>query len=395
MYNPKTFYRELDTLLAKISKDISGKNLLASVFNELEQNFSQELNIANGAIYEKRTKDFMLIYSSSSNHWIKSLSIDNPAIQQVLKNGSYIYDKNELASQFGLSTDYGYILPAAISIHSPERHWLMLFGLKDNWVREEINLFLNAVRTALNYRLFSDIIGGELQQAVQIQKSLLPRSTPKVDGLEIYGKSIPAELVGGDFYEYFEFEEGSFGVSIGDASGHGIPAALLVRDVVIGLRMGIASEYKTVYTLKKLNKVIQQSTYSSNFVSLFIGELEKSGHLFYVNAGHPSPFVVSGDRVQELRPTGLILGFLEDIKLQRSHIYLEKNSVLVLYTDGLVERTNSNEEQYGEERLQELVIENQHKNPQKIIDAIYASAHAFGNSGNWDDDVTIVVIKRK
>ena len=175
--------------------------------------------------------------------------------------------------------------------------WLLIFCLKENWVREEVTLFLNSVQTALNYRLFSDIIRDELEQAEEIQKSLLPQKSPKFAGYDIFGRSIPAEVVGGDFYEYFNFEEGNFGISIGDASGHGLPAALLVRDVVIGLRMGLASEYKLVYTLKKLNRVIQQSTFASNFVSLFIGEMERDGHLFYVNAGHPAPFLVSKNNI--------------------------------------------------------------------------------------------------
>ena len=111
----------------------------------------------------------------------------------------------------------------------------------------------------------------ELQKAVQIQRSLLPRSAPKIDGYDMAGKSIPAVLVGGDFYEYFESDEGHFGVSIGDASGHGLPAALLVRDVVIGLRMGLISQFKLGHIIKNLNKVIQKSTYASNFVSLVLG----------------------------------------------------------------------------------------------------------------------------
>lgn len=394
MNTPKTFYRELDSLLARIGKETSGKNFLSSIIIELEQNFGNELGISDAGIYEQRDKEFILIYSLGKNPWVKKLSVDSPAIQQVLEHGSFIYDDASLSGSFGLKNEHEYTIPAAISVHSPERQWLLAFGLNNSWIREEITLFLNAVRTALNYRLFSEIIGGELQQAVQIQKSLLPRRPPSFEGFQIYGRSIPAELVGGDFYEYFEFEEGNFGVSIGDASGHGLPAALLVRDVVIGLRMGLASEYKIVHTLKKLNKVIQQSTFSSNFVSLFMGEIEKNGHLFYVNAGHPAPFLVSGKQVTDLGPTGIILGFLNDIELQRSHIYLDPGSTLALYTDGLFERQDTNEGQFGENRLKELVIENQNLAAKEIVDLILKTAFEFGNSKNWEDDVTLVVIKR-
>lgn len=395
MNTPKTFYRELDTLLASIDKNKSGKNFLPSLMTELEENFGQDLKLYDGCIYEQRDRDFIQTFSIGKNQWIKKITVESPNIQKVLENGSFIFDRSNEENQCVLPENNPEMIPAAMSINSPEGQWLIVFGLRDGWIREEVTLFLNAMRTALNYRLFSDIIKSELQQTVQIQKSLLPKKSPQFPGFEIYGRSIPAELVGGDFFEYFEFEEGTLGVSVGDASGHGLPAALLVRDVVIGLRMGLAGEYKIVHTMKKLNKVIQQSTYSSNFVSVFIAEIEKNGHLFYVNAGHPSPFLVSGKEVSNLGPTGLVLGFMQEIDLQRSHIYMKPESVLVIYSDGLFERQNSNEIQFGEENLKQLVLENQHLSPREIVDIIFKAAFEFGNNANWEDDVTLVIIKRQ
>jgi len=394
MHDPKSFYRELDSLLAKIEKGLSVKNLLTSILRELEQNFQLQFHICDGAIYEQRGQQFIRVHTSGSNNWNESLDGEGNAVQQVTKHGSFIYDStgNE---EFGLNHDSGHITPAAIGIHSPEKQWLLVFGLKNHWVREEVLLFLNAVRTTINYRLFSEIIGGELKQAEQIQKSLLPRRSPKFEGLDIYGKSIPAEIVGGDFYEYFELDGGNIGISVGDVSGHGLPAALLVRDVVVGLRMGLASEYKLVYTLKRLNKVIQKSTFSSNFVSMFTGEIEKNGHIFYVNAGHPAPFKVHGDSVEDLGPTGIVLGFLQDIDLYRSHTHLQPGAVLVLYTDGIFERQNEQEEFFSVDRLKELVRENQAKSAKEIVELIFNSAYGFGHATNWTDDATVVVIKRQ
>ena len=394
MNTPKSFYRELDALLARIGKNSTGKNYLPSLIVELEQNFGPELYIFDGSLYEQRDRDFILIFSTEKNHWAKQVSIDSICIQQVLEHGSFIYDNSDPENHHELFSNGSNTIPAAISVNSPERQWLIVFGLRDGWVREEITLFLNAMRTALNYRLFSDIIKSELQQTVQIQKSLLPKRSPKFPGFEMYGRSIPAELVGGDFFEYFEFEEGTLGVSVGDASGHGLPAALLVRDVVIGLRMGFTGEYKIVHTLKKLNKVIQQSTYSSNFVSLFIAEIEKNGHLFYVNAGHPSPFLVSGKDVTDLGSTGMVLGFMKDIDLQRAHIYMKPGSFLVLYSDGLFERQDANENQFGADNLKNIVVENQNLSPGEITDIVFKTAFEFGENQNWEDDVTLVIIKR-
>ena len=392
MDNPKLFYRELDALLAKIGKNKRGKNFLTTIFVELGDTFGETIGISSGGIYEDRKTSYVKVFSNDQYNLAPKIPMDSPAITEISEHFSFIYDNTEWARYFGSNNNNDFT-PAAIKVRSSEKKWLLVFCLKSNWVREEVTLFLNSVQTALNYRLFSDIIRDELEQAEEIQKSLLPYKSPKFPGYDIYGRSIPAEVVGGDFYEYFNFDEGNFGISIGDASGHGLPAALLVRDVVIGLRMGLASEFKLVHVLKKLNKIIQQSTFASNFVSLFIGEMEKDGHLFYANAGHPSPFLVSKNNIIELKPTGIVLGFVEDIKLNRSHVYMVEGSVLVMYTDGIIERDNGSEVQFSIENLHKLVMENQTKSAKEIVEVIYDTVFKYGNSVNWEDDATVVVIK--
>jgi sigma-B regulation protein RsbU (phosphoserine phosphatase) len=242
--------------------------------------------------------------------------------------------------------------------------------------------------------LFSETLGSEFKKAVQIQKSLLPSKAPKIDGYHIAARSVAAELVGGDFYEYFKFDEGNFGIAIGDVSGHGLAAALSVRDVIIGLHMGMASEHKTVPIIKKLNKVLYDKKFESNYVSLFIGEIENDGHLFYVNAGHPCPFVVTRSEIIDLKPSGIVLGYLENIDLHRLHIHLEPDSILVLYTDGLPERENLSGEHYDLTLLKKLVLDNQSCSPQELTELIFKKIHEFGNRTKWTDDATIVILKR-
>lgn len=393
MLDPKQFYRELDSLLAKIAKNKKSGNFLYSTFTEVVQNFGQSIGISGGSIFELRDIEYLQVFTTQEYTWHKKIDVNSPAIHEVLEHGSFIYDTPEMSSHLGVDITNGADVPAAIKIISSENQWLLMFGLSNRWAREEVTLYLNSIRTALNYRLFMDKMGGDLEQAVEIQQSLLPKKSPNFEGYNIYGRSIPAELVGGDFYEYFSFEKGHFGVSIGDASGHGLPAALLVRDVVIGLRMGIASEYKLVYTLKKLNHVIQQSTYATNFVSLFIGEMEQDGHLFFVNAGHPSPFLVTEKQIKELKPTGMVLGFVTDIKLNRSYAYMTPGSVLVMYTDGIIERSDGTENQFTIERLHKLVKDNRAKTAKEIVEIIFETVRDFGKAAHWEDDVTVVVIK--
>ena len=397
MIDPKTFYRELDALLDKIGKEKSDKNFFITILNELEQKFGESLHIHDSHVYEQRGETFAFV--STSFHRQKSkiakvIPFEVEAIQQIRKQGCIIYDDLAAFKDFDFKLNREKYTPAAILVHNPVRKWLLVFELKQGWVREEVTLFLNSVRTALNYRLFSEMVRSDLKQAEQIQKSLLPGIPPRVKGYEIYGRSQPAEIVGGDFYDFFQFDEEDFGGCIGDASGHGLPAALLVRDVVIGLRMGLAKEQRLVHTIKKLNEVIQRSTYATSFVSLFVGEIESGGHLFYVNAGHPPPFLVTGYKIYDLKATGITLGFMRDIDLRRSYIQLEPNSVLVAFSDGIVERQRSEDEQFEISRLKELVLKNQDKSAEEIVDLVFDTVYDFGNRTSWEDDATLVVIKR-
>ncbi|HDQ45861.1 MAG TPA: hypothetical protein ENN17_10255 [bacterium] len=394
--DPKMFYRELDSLLAKIGHEKSGENFFQSILSELQIRFGPALSIRCSFLFEKRGDAFALIHTQSDREGteiVRHIGASEPAIKALLKHGSYIYDQGDLSGAFQIRC-HAHVTPAAISIHMADRFWLFVFALGDGWVREETLLFLNAVRTALNYRIFSELMDNELTMAEEIQKSLLPHTGPDVPGFDIAHFSQPAESVGGDFYDYFQFDTHSFGVSLGDASGHGLPAALLSRDVVIGLRMGLNVNTRVLRTIKRLNRVIQRSTYSTNFVSLFIGEIEDFDHLFYVNAGHPPPFLLSGKSCHALEATGIALGFLPDVNWHRNHIPFRRGDTLVIYSDGIIERERNPEEQFGIRRLQKLVMQNRNLSASDLVVCVYRAVFEFGGKKAWVDDATLVVIKR-
>jgi sigma-B regulation protein RsbU (phosphoserine phosphatase) len=398
MIEPKTFYRKLDNLITKIGKVKTSRNFLYSILTEFENTFGDGLGIAKGRLFKERGDVFVFVNPPPGREVTKPTTVKIPvaseAVQRVLKYGSYIYDDPALSIDTEISRQSEYAIPAAFTVRSPERRWICVFELNSGWMREEVEFCLNAVRAAINYRLFADAVRNDLQQAAHIQQSLLPAGAPQIHGFQIAARSQPAELVGGDFYDFFLFDGDIFGISIGDASGHGLPAALLVRDVVTGLRMGLEREMKMIYTLKKLNHVIHRSTYSSRFISIFHGELENNGNLIYVNAGHPSPLLVHGDQINELQATGTILGAMPEIVLHRAYAYFEPGAVLVLYSDGIFERQNREEDHFSIKRLKELVVQNQTKTAQEILDAIFNTVFEFGNGAKWEDDATVVVIKR-
>lgn len=396
MIEPKVFYRKLDIIQNKIGKNKSGKDFLFDIARELEAMFGNDLKIGKGMIYEKVDDEYVLISNLDEEnvHVSETISIKSQAIDVLSKNKVYIFDNPNLVFPGWENLTQKYKIPAALRVSSIENNWIFLFELKEGWEREEIEFCLNAVRTALKFRLISDSVQDEMEQAVHIQKSLLPQHPPNKDGYDIAGCSVPAELVGGDIYDYFEFDDSSFGFCIGDASGHGLPAALLARDAITGLRMGLEKQMKMVHTLKRLNHVIYQSVFSTRFISLFYGELEDDGNLFFVNAGHPAPLLFNKNSVKELQSTGLVFGAFPEIELKRSFVRLEKGSLLLLLSDGIFERTNASGVQYGFDRLKKLVIKNINKTSKKIIDIIFDDVRAFGNNKSLEDDATIVIMKR-
>jgi len=211
---------------------------------------------------------------------------------------------------------------------------------------------------------------------------------------------VAADEVGGDFYDFEDFGSEMLGVSIGDASGHGLPAALLVRDVVTGLRMGIEKELKVAHVFEKLNRVIHRSRLSSRFVSVFYGELERDGNLVYVNAGHQPPILFfRHPRPElpcdvELSVGGTVIGPLPEARFRRGFARLRPEEVLVMCTDGILERRDTSGEFFGTDRLRAIVRERENESAQAILDALFDASARWGGSRPWEDDATIVVLKR-
>jgi sigma-B regulation protein RsbU (phosphoserine phosphatase) len=394
MIQPKELYRKLATLLSDIKEAGSKDHFLLAVLTKLENSFADGLHITNGRLYAENGEQFVLLPLNARKTPEVAAALDADSVERVLKNGSYIYNDPALSINEQISFQREYTIPAAFTVQDRGHRWIFVFKLSSGWVREEVEFCLNAVRALLNFRLHSDAMTNDVQQAAVIQQSLLPSAPPHIAGYETAGRSQPAEVVGGDFFDFSVFGDDVFSVAVGDASGHGLPAALLVRDVVTGLRMGVEKEMKMAEAMQKLNRVIHRSTLSARFISLFYAEIENNGNIVYVNAGHPPPLLVHGTQVTQLKATGLILGAMSEISLQRGFTHFETGAVLVLYSDGLLERLDSDDEEFSLHRLQELITQHQEKSAQEILEVIYETVFAFGNRTKWLDDVTAVVVKK-
>ncbi len=387
-FRPKAFYRNLDSLLVKIGEVADPGEILSLVLEELVKSFRPELHIDSGCIYKSRFGAFHLAkgpVGKPDGDWPSYMQKSGETFSLLEQHKSYIFVENVIPPWGGNSV--------AVLVGEDDRY-MLVFRLGEGWVRETLEFSLNTIRNTLNYSISASRFNADMQEAYEIQKSLLPRKAPRFEGYDIAGRFVPAERVGGDLYDFSVLDEEVLNFAIGDASGHGLPAALLARDVLTGLRVGIEKEMKISGTIKKLNRVINKSRLSTRFISLVYGELDHDGTLVYVNAGHPPPFILKENGFVELTIGGTILGPLEDTVFKRGFAFLDPGDILALFTDGIVEVRSGDDEMFGTERLKELIKKNRLEPAEAIIGNLFDRITGFGNSKRLQDDATIIIIKR-
>lgn len=391
---PKLLYRRLDSLFGALDPRRPQRELLESFLEEAFRTLQEDLRLRSGMLYAERRDAFELLKQVGEREegLVEELDPALPPLSLVLRHRAYIFVEPEAWAGGPLSLPSERAAAAIVVGRRPNRY-AFFFLLADGWVREELDFALNTVRAALGSRLVDERVRGSVQQAAEIQQSLLVEEPPAFPGYEIACRSVPAEEVGGDFYDFSSFEPDLLGIAVGDASGHGLPAALLVRDVVTGLRMGLERELKVTHVIEKLNRVIHRSTLSSRFVSLFYGELEQGGNLVYVNAGHPPPLLISARGTARLDTGGTVIGPLAEARFRRGIVRIEPGAVLVLSTDGILERRVAGVE-LGEEGVARIVQGRPGASAEELVDALFAEAYEAGGRRPWEDDATAVILRR-
>lgn len=398
MIDPKDFYRKMDGLLGDIVEPVgSDISFFTSMLDSLERMFGDELLFGEGHLYSENGRSFDLAHTvDDTPRFPAAISNTDVLVKKVFEHGGYIFDQPDEAPEwFDLMGRQFVGLVAFRVVSPPVDTFLFVYGLRPGWAREEVAFCLNTIRFTLGYRLRADAVASDIDKAAAIQRSLLPSGPPEFKGFDIAVRSEPAEEVGGDLYDFIDLSDDMLGVAIGDASGHGLPAALLVRDVLMGIRMGMGTGLKMVHMLKRLNRVIHETTYSTRFISVFYCELDAEGGILYSNAGHTSGLILHDGKVERLDPTGTVMGPLANIPLLRAFSKLPHDGVLVLYTDGITERNGPDGTPWEVEGLIEFVRERCHLSAEEIVDETYDYALSLDHQSDLlEDDSTLMVIKR-
>ncbi|RKX49248.1 MAG: hypothetical protein DRP25_06380, partial [Thermotoga sp.] len=231
----------------------------------------------------------------------------------------------------------------------------------------------------------------QLEIARKIQESLFPRVMPEIKGIEISAVSYPAIHVGGDYYDVLEMGGKIYAV-VADVSGKGIPAALLMSTVRSTLRTLLESVESLSELVSKLNKRITEDFEEDRFVTMAFFSLDRNGELRVVNAGHDPVYIVKDDRMETVGSSGVPLGILPDWDYDEKILELDPGTFVVAYTDGVIEARNVEGEEYGFERLEQILKEFE-GSAEELTARIKDSVFSFSSGATQHDDTTIMVIK--
>jgi phosphoserine phosphatase RsbU/P len=237
----------------------------------------------------------------------------------------------------------------------------------------------------------------ELELSQVVQRALLPTHVPSIPSYDIAAFSRPAQIVTGDYFDFLPFEDGSYGFVVGDVSGHGVSAGMLIASLQTVFHTLAPEIDSTVDVLKRINRLYVHNINFTTFVTLFFARLDPQTRLFsYASAGHNPPLLYRSSTHEStwLKPTGPAIGLVDEFVFQCNDIQLSQGDTLVLYTDGLVEAVNpAQNEQFGYDRLLEVVQQNEGLHANELIQKIRQALNDFTQGSLLDDDITLVALR--
>ena len=276
--------------------------------------------------------------------------------------------------------------------------------------REKGSLLSNSTRAALetlateaavaieNARLYRETMEKarmeqEMRIAAEIQQALLPKAGRSGAYFKAAAASLPCRSIGGDFYDYVDLLDGSLGFALGDVAGKGPPAALLSAMMQGIFAAQAATSDPPSQTIARVNLALYRRGIESRFVTLMYGALYPDGRLVYCNAGHNPPLIIGSSGVRRLECGGPIVGLFEGASYEEETVHMTAGDWLVVFSDGVSEALSASGEEYGEARIVSCVQGNIGKEPQLMLDALFANVRDFAHGAAQHDDITAMVLR--
>ncbi|MCY7348000.1 MAG: SpoIIE family protein phosphatase [Pyrinomonadaceae bacterium] len=345
---------------------------------------------------------------------IEEVRISRTVMEEVMKNGKSVLTADaqhdpRYASQTMLLLGIRSVLAVPLSVGNNE-----VFGIvyadspteAATFSKEHLDILTTLASVAairvqnaslLEERFEKERIKHELELATEIQQSFQPSAPPIMEGYEFQGISFSCYEIGGDYYDFILRHDGKMLIALGDVSGKGTAAALLMSSLHAAIHGQVAAKTSLHQTVKSVNEYLAENTPTNRFVTLFIAELDSTtGILSYINAGHNPPLIGHLDgTIQQLDAGGFPLGILPSAEFEVGQTKLEPGESLVIYSDGVSEANNLAGDEFGMERLTQVVSKNLQASAAGLRDKVESALSTFTQTAPANDDITLVIVKRK
>jgi len=301
--------------------------------------------------------------------------------------------REELESLLQRQPTLAFELVRTLSVRLDESENLTVADLREK--NRLLQLAYDELKAAQAQIIEKEKLERELEVARQIQLSILPRSLPQNGLFEFGARMIPMSAVGGDFYDVLQLENGSLAVAVGDVTGHGVPAALLMALTVTLLRAEARRLDSPAEVLQAVNRELMQVNDTGYFVTALYGILHDSdGKFHYARAGHSVPLLLDAARqpVEVGHGVGHPLGLFEEMLVDEASLDLVPGSMLLLYTDGVTEAVDAQGEFFGDERLLAALQSSSGTGPDQTCEAIWSALRAYQAGASQEDDVTLLAV---
>ncbi len=406
----KRLYRTIDIIASK--KFNTTKELISEVLNEVIND--PENKIIGGRVWELSTTDeaYKLIYQTGKLEKIEdgfSLKIsENPSFSLIEKERTILtFETNEILKEKGILKYSASGLGDKIKV-SGKYYYKYLLAVNSAEIDNNLLYILNILATVLTSKIRERKLEfrqknliSHIDKAKQLQRSILPDHEYEFHDYNIFGVTVPAQIISGDFFDYIKIGAGEerLGIVVGDAASKGLAAAAEAMYISGAMRMASTFQIKISPLMSRMNNLVNKIFSDDRFASLFYGEIsdDEKGLCLYANAGHNWPIFISAKdkKLSYLKGTGPLLGPTPKSKYETHSINFNPGDVLVIYSDGIVEAANQNYDFYEEKRLEQVILENMHHTPREIALQILDDVAKFSTlESQYQDDKTIVVIKK-
>lgn len=405
----RKLHKTIETIASQ--KFLTDEEMLISVLKGIVDH--SNINVNGGRIWKlnPQQKGYTLLYQTGKLQRISKNFIikikDYPVFEIISKERTILGNEtNETLKEKGIFKYSASGVGFKIKVDgSPYYEFLLALNSQtlDNELKSTLSIIATALTSQIKQRRYSagmSNLKADLDKARELQKSILPEHEYHFHNYEIFGVTDPAEIVGGDFFDYLEIGDSQqvLGIALGDAASKGVAAAAEAMYVSGALRMASNFEIKISSLMKRMNQLVNKIFEDDKFTSLFYGELstDKNGLFLYANGGHNPPIFYRSrtSKVEFLQPTGPVLGPAPNAKYYIESINFEVNDFLVLFSDGITESANAQFQEYGENKLIRKIRKNKNCSPREIVYEILNDVIHYSKNGKYSDDKTLVVIKR-